>query len=267
MEFQSLRYLLSDRPHASELRASLKTAILSGARTYLGRFSRGQTGRTSEENRRKYDGLAGAYYSAAAIEVPKLCVLNGQLTRVEAVRVREVWVDKLAAQFRAHDATSAILEVGSGDGNNLPLLRKHFPDARLAGIDFSPKRVEFAQNNPLHAGLDLDFRVASATDLPFETGSFDAVYSMYCLEHLPHDFPQAIREMCRVARECVVLVEPVPEHRGIAQQIYAKMSDFVRGLPAFLESEGLNVESIELLDAATVPLNMGSLITIRIDRA
>jgi ubiquinone/menaquinone biosynthesis C-methylase UbiE len=144
------------------------------------------------------------------------------------------------------------------------MLHAHFPNAKFTGIDVSPKRVEFAKNHPANQNINASFEVASATALPFADKSFDAAYSIYCLEHLPREFPQAIREMCRVSRRCVVLLEPVPEHRGPAQWIYARASDFLRGLPEFLEREPVTVESMELLDSATVPLNMGTLVTIRL---
>jgi SAM-dependent methyltransferase len=265
MHFQSMNYLLSQRPHAAALRRSLLWAVLYGAKNRVRRLTKGQLGklgRTSDENREKYDRLAGTYYSAASMDIPKLRVVDGRLTMAPGDVVRQQYCDLIAAIFRAHGVES-ILEAGAGDGNNLPLLHAHLPKARLHGIDISPKRVEFANGHPLHRELGIEFSVASAAKLPFETGSFDAVYSMYCLEHLPLEFKDAIREMTRVARKCVVLVEPVPEHRGVAQRVYARASEFLRGLPEFLETENFDVESVELLPSAGVPLNMGSLITIR----
>lgn len=262
MHFHSVRYLFSQSPYAAHLRRSLMLAVVYGAKSRVVRLARGASGRTSAENREKYDRLAGTYYSAASMEIPKVRVVDGRLTMAPGEVVREQYCDQIAAIFRAHGVES-ILEAGAGDGNNLPLLHERIPNARLHGIDISPKRVEFAAAHPLHRELGITFSVASAAALPFETGSFDAVYSMYCLEHLPREFKAAIREMTRVARKCVVLVEPVPEHRGVAQRIYARASDFLRGLPEFLEEEGLDVESVELLSSAGVPLNMGSLITIR----
>lgn len=262
MHFHSFKYLLSQNPHAAQLRKSLMWAVLYGAKNRVRRLTKGHLGRTSAENREKYDRLAGTYYSAASMDVPKLRVLDGRLQMAPGEVIREQYCDQLAEIFRAHGVTS-ILEAGAGDGNNLPLLHERVPNAKLHGIDISPKRMEFAASHPLHRELGITFSVASAAKLPFETGSFDAVYSMYCLEHLPLEFKDAIREMTRVARKCVVLVEPVPEHRGVAQRIYARASEFLQGLPEFLEEEDFDVESVQLLASAGVPLNMGSLITIR----
>lgn len=263
MHFHSLRYLLNGKnPYAEELRRALISACLHGAKTRVSWLTRGKLGRDASENTRKYNGLAGTYYSTSATELPKLRVVDGRLTLAPGCLVRQQHIEKIADAFRRHQVSS-ILEVGAGDGNNLPLLHKLMPGARLHGIDISPKRVEFASQHPLHRELGITFSVADATKLPFESASFDAVFSMYCLEHLPHEYQAALREMCRVARKCVVLVEPVPEHRGPAQWLYARASDYLRGLPHFLEAEAFDVERVELLDSATVPLNMGSMITIR----
>lgn len=267
MHFHSAEYLFSNRPHAAELRRALGWAVVYGAKNRLRRVVKGarSLGRTSDENREKYDRLAGSYYSTSTMETPKLRVVDGQLAVAPGEVVREQYCDLLADVFRRHGVTS-ILESGAGDGNNLPLLKHRLPEATLHGIDISPKRMEFAASYPLHRELGLTFSVASATDLPFEDNSFDAVYSMYCLEHLPLGFEDAIREMVRVARKCVVLVEPIPEHRGLAQKIYARASNFVVGLPEFLEREKLDVERIELLPSAGVPLNMASLVVLRATR-
>lgn len=262
MHFHSLSYLASQSPHAATLRRALVWAVVYGAKNRVRRLTKGRRGRTSAENREIYDGLAGTYYSDASMVVPKLRVIDGRLMMAAGEVVREQYCHRLGAIFRAHGVTS-ILEAGTGDGNNLPLLQERLPKARLHGIDISPKRIDFAAGHPIHRELGITFSVASAAALPFETGSFDAVFSMYCIENLPREFKNAIREMTRVARKCVVLVEPIPEHRGAAQRIYARASNFVRGLPEFLEKEDLDVVSVELLASAGVPLNMASLITIR----
>jgi SAM-dependent methyltransferase len=98
--------------------------------------------------------------------------------------------------------------------------------------------------------------------LPFPDRSFDVVFSIYCLEHLPAEYAAAIREMLRVAARRVVLIEPVPGYREPLQRVYAWACDYLRGLPEFLEREGIPVESVELLGCATNPLNMGARIVL-----
>ena len=75
--------------------------------------------------------------------------------------------------------------------------------------------------------------------------------------------PKAVKEMLRVAKKKVILIEPIPEYFGPLQRLYAFATDYIRGLPQFLEREGIDVESVELLSSAANPLNLGAMVTLR----
>ena len=84
-----------------------------------------------------------------------------------------------------------VLELGCGTGL---ILKEIAPKARSAkGIDISPGMLEQAK------GRGLDVQVASATQLPFEDESFDAVYSFKVLAHV-EDIEKAMSEVARVLR-------------------------------------------------------------------
>lgn len=82
-----------------------------------------------------------------------------------------------------------ILVVGCGSGIEASMLQKLLA-AEVVGIDID-SGFEVAQT----PGLDL--RVGDARDLPFNSGSFDLVYSYHVLEHVP-DYERALAEMKRV---------------------------------------------------------------------
>jgi len=82
-----------------------------------------------------------------------------------------------------------VLEVGCGTGLILERVAKVAASAK--GIDLSPRMLEKARER------GLDVREASATELPFEDGSFELCYSFKVLAHVP-DIEKAIREMARV---------------------------------------------------------------------
>lgn len=262
MFFQTPSYLLSRRPHAAALRKLLANALYQSAKARAKRVLKGRISRLTDENRVKYNGLAGAYYSHHETEEPRVCWYKGRLTMATASAVREHTCELLVDAIRRTNASS-ILEVGCGDGNNLALLRDALPEARLVGCDISEGRIAFARKYHGERRLDATFEVADATCMPFEDKSFDVVFSLYCLEHLPAEFPGAVREMLRVARSKVVLIEPIPEYFGPLQRLYAFATDYVRGLPFFLDREGIDVESVELLGSAANPLNLGAMITLR----
>ncbi|MGI0055179.1 MAG: methyltransferase domain-containing protein [Thermoplasmata archaeon] len=118
---------------------------------------------------------------------------QNQIMRIEKDRARELAFLRLAPGLK-------VLDVGCGIGNLTrtfaPLLA---PGGELTGVDLSERMIAIAQREtrPV-ATVSIDFRVGSATTLPFPDGGFDRVSSNIVLEHLP-DPAGAIREMHRVA--------------------------------------------------------------------
>jgi SAM-dependent methyltransferase len=261
MEFQGPRYLLSKRPHADELRAILWKSVKNGMKIRVARALRGRLRRGTEENREKYDRIAGQYYSPPVYDEPQLAVIKGRLVHAPGRVVRAAVVDELARHMADLDPKT-VLEVGSGDGNNCPLLLERFPDLTFNGVDISPRRVEFARGRHKEFGARANWHVGSALSLPFADDSFDVVYSMYCLEQLPVEYKDAVREMMRVARKRVIFVEPLPEHAGLGQWLVALSRDFLRGLTAFLEESGYQIESVDPLASSLSPLNCCTAIVV-----
>lgn len=78
-----------------------------------------------------------------------------------------------------------LLDAGAGDGSLVRLLRDRFPDSNVQGIDLAPK------NDDVVAG-DL-------TNMPYESGSFDTVFCMEVVEHVPNDdIRNILKEVYRV---------------------------------------------------------------------
>lgn len=89
------------------------------------------------------------------------------------------------------------LDVGCGTGAFTELIVEHGAPAKVVGIDPSPQHV--ARARAVIRAPHVDFREASAVDLPFRAGAFDVVVSALVIHFLP-DRPGAFREMLRVAR-------------------------------------------------------------------
>jgi len=88
-----------------------------------------------------------------------------------------------------------VLEVGSGDLGLTPYSK----DFELTGLDRS-----FQGENPLMTQV-----TGSATGIPFDERSFDAVISVDSLEHVPPDErEQAVREILRTAHSLAVIAVP-----------------------------------------------------------
>ncbi len=97
-------------------------------------------------------------------------------------------------------AASKVLDLGCGNGNTAIWLAQK-TGCEVVGVDLSHVRV----NNAIAKAKDyptlrLQFQKASATDLPFATGTFTHVWSQATLYHI-HQRESALREIYRVLQE------------------------------------------------------------------
>lgn len=92
-------------------------------------------------------------------------------------------------------AGKRVLEIGVGMGSDL--LRWARAGADVTGVDLTERAVALTSRRLDEAGLGGDVRVADAEALPFESETFDVVYSWGVLHHSPN--PQrAVAEARRV---------------------------------------------------------------------
>ena len=87
-----------------------------------------------------------------------------------------------------------LLEVGCGTGRNMALAHKHFPTARLYGLDISQEMLISARKTFAAKATIPDFRVADATAYTpreFGTVGFDRILISYALSMIP-DWERAV---------------------------------------------------------------------------
>lgn len=83
------------------------------------------------------------------------------------------------------DKSSHVLDVGCGCGNFLSYVVKRFGN-RGVGLDLSSERVKFAQEKAASEGLrGIEFNHGSATQMPYEAGTFTHVVSQDALCLIP----------------------------------------------------------------------------------
>jgi SAM-dependent methyltransferase len=83
------------------------------------------------------------------------------------------------------------------------------------GIDRAKKSVGAARRVAEQLGLELEYVVGDARELPFDDGSFDAVFSYSVLQHLAkEDMPRVVAEIRRVLRPGGIVWIEMPNARG-----------------------------------------------------
>lgn len=110
---------------------------------------------------------------------------------------------------------ASVLDVGCGAGEVcVDLANRVGPQGRVVGVDLSETMIDASRRTVGQAGLAVELRVASAYELPFPAGAFDAVRSERVLQHL--DAPErALAEMLRVTRAGGRIVVIDPDHGQI----------------------------------------------------
>lgn len=119
--------------------------------------------------------------------------------------------------------TQTVLDVGTGTGGFISVLKKVFPNAQITGIDPSLKTLEIArQNFP-----DIKFFKMEAEQLGFNDNSFDVVSISMALHHLPK-IKKGLKEIKRVVKPdgYVIISEAVSNNLNPAQEVHKMYHHF-----------------------------------------
>lgn len=170
------------------------------------------------------------------------------------VEQAEHWRQRLIVNGTTLEPGTRLLELGCGVGAVLAVLGQEFPGVHLSGLDIEPKQLEYARGHLRRAGVDATLQEGDATAVPFDDGSFDHVWMMWFLEHVP-DPLGVLREARRVLvpRGAVTAIEvdystaraepSTPAFEALVQAMVRGMaaagwSDAGTRLPAWLEQAG-----------------------------
>jgi ubiquinone/menaquinone biosynthesis C-methylase UbiE len=117
--------------------------------------------------------------------------------QLRLIEQAEHWRHTLICDGTDLEPGTRLLEVGCGVGAVLAILGQEYPGVRLHGVDIEPRQLEFARRHLARSGVDATVQEGDALALPFADASFDHVWMMWVLEHIP-DAPAALREAWRV---------------------------------------------------------------------
>jgi SAM-dependent methyltransferase len=196
-----------------------------------------------------YDLQAGSY-------------ISGVRANPEA-RVR--WCAQLADILNPYITTqSTVLEVGCGEATTLAgvLNRLSSSPRHALGFDISWSRCAHGLSWLAENAASADLFVADLFEIPLADSSVDVVYTSHSLEPNGGREEAAIKELMRVARRAVVLVEPVYELANAEAQARMRKHGYVRDLKKTAEALGATVTDYRLIDYCGNPLNPSGLVLI-----
>jgi ubiquinone/menaquinone biosynthesis C-methylase UbiE len=132
-------------------------------------------------------------------------------------------------------AGERVLDVAAGNGNATLAAARRF--AEVTSTDYVSALLDKGRARAAAEGLQVNFRIADAEDLPFEDGSFDAVLSTFGAMFTP-DLTRPAREMLRVVRDGgrIGLANWTPE--GFIGQLFKVIGAYIPA-PAGLKSPAL----------------------------
>jgi SAM-dependent methyltransferase len=160
---------------------------------------------------------------------------------------------RLAAACPITEGTR-VLDVAAGTGNaSLPAAAR---GARVTASDLTPELLEDGRRRAEAEGLQLDWVVADAEELPFEDASFDVVMSAIGVMFAPYH-QVAADELVRVCRPggTIALLSWTPE--GMLGALFRTMKPFAAAPPPGAQSPPLwgSEEHLQALFGGRVELH------------
>lgn len=154
-----------------------------------------------------------------------------------------------------------VLDVGCGGGHISRLLVDWKAGLQVTGLDLSPEQIERAREAARDYGDRLSYVVGTATDLPFEDDSFDALISIGSIKHWP-DRALGLRECVRVVRPGGLLVITETDrscHFEDMNRFIDRLAlpSFAKPLFRMVYRTHIAGQSIDLLDARELLAELG----------
>lgn len=89
------------------------------------------------------------------------------------------------------------LEIGCGTGNGSKLIKKYFQTKKIYATDLDERMINIARRK--NADDCITFEVQDATNLKYDNNSFDAVFDLGVIHHIPN-WKDCLEELKRVLK-------------------------------------------------------------------
>ena len=164
---------------------------------------------------------------------------------------RERVSQALADDYIPRLAAGPVLDLGCGAGDSVEQFRSVNPSVRWVGVD-----VERSPEVASRRRTDAEFVTFDGVHLPFEDGSFDAVYCKQVLEHVSEPQP-LLAEVARVLRPGGLLAGSTSQLEPFHS--FSTWNYTPYGLKLLLERAGLGLEEVRPgIDSLALIVNRGA---------
>lgn len=202
-----------------------------------------------------YDLQSGSYIEA--MKDPSMSDHKNAYAMEIARRIGELMSPKSVMEAGIGEATtfSGVMTTLKNEQENEPV---------GYGFDLSWSRISMARKWLGDHGID-DARLCTGDlmQMPFADNSVDVVYTSHSIEpNGGHEEP-ILRELYRVAKHYLVLLEPGYELASDEAKQRMESHGYCRNLPGFCESLGYEVVTNELFPLTANPLNPTALTIVR----
>lgn len=100
-----------------------------------------------------------------------------------------------------------VLDAGCGTGRVARAIKFRCPETEVTGLDADPRILSLTRQKAARRDLDVKFSEGFIQAMPFPDGSFDLVFSVLVLHHLPEEVKiQACRENSLEPLQCDLIV-------------------------------------------------------------
>lgn len=181
------------------------------------------------------------------------------------IKHKQEYSKEIADRITSLCSPESILEAGIGEATTLSgVLENLGNDVRSYGFDLSWSRVLYARKWLHSKGImNTVLCLGDLFHIPFLDNSIDVVYTSHSIEpNGGHEEP-IIRELYRVARKYLILLEPGYELAGDAARRRMESHGYCRNLEQYSRSLGYEVLEHGLFPYTVNPLNPTAITIIR----
>ncbi|MCF7886664.1 MAG: methyltransferase domain-containing protein [Candidatus Marinimicrobia bacterium] len=122
------------------------------------------------------------------------------------------YTQDLSLSLLNFNKNNKFLDVGCGTGYAVALTASYLSNGLSCGIDISPEMIERAKNNIQSDRGNIEFKVASAEEIPYDNNTFDYVLCTNSFHHY-HRPIKSLKEMYRVLcpKGTLIIFENAPD--------------------------------------------------------